>query len=185
MHERTAELSAANEALQQSRDQLQSLTRRLVQAQENERAAIARELHDGAGQVLDRHELGLEHAGSEMTGDPPEIAARDPKGPRRGAMGSRPNYTPWPPTCTRSPWPAWAWWRPCASTSATFRKRRVRSFVSTPRSSNDSPLPAEVELAVYRVIQEAVNNALRHAQARSIDVVMQMQLGQPVGHDRR
>ena len=48
VHERTAELSAANEALQQSRDQMQSLTRRLVQAQENERAAIARELHDGA-----------------------------------------------------------------------------------------------------------------------------------------
>ena len=41
-------------------------------------------------------------------------------------------------------------------------------------------LPAEVELAVYRVIQEAVSNALRHAHARSIDVGMQTRLGRLV-----
>jgi two-component system sensor histidine kinase DegS len=45
---------------------------------------------------------------------------------------------------------------------------------------SDGRLPGKVELAVYRVIQEAVNNALHHAQARFIMVVMQMQPGQLV-----
>jgi signal transduction histidine kinase len=34
-------------------------------------------------------------------------------------------------------------------------------------------LPAEVELAVYRIVQEAVSNAVRHGEARSIQVLLQ------------
>ena len=49
---RTAELQEANTALQESRGRLQILSQRLVEVQEEERRAIARELHDRVGQSL-------------------------------------------------------------------------------------------------------------------------------------
>ena len=49
---RTAELQAANKALQESRKRLQILSQRLVDVQEEERRALARELHDRVGQTL-------------------------------------------------------------------------------------------------------------------------------------
>jgi len=49
---RTAELQDANMALHESRKRLQILSQRLVEVQEEERRAIARELHDRVGQSL-------------------------------------------------------------------------------------------------------------------------------------
>jgi PAS domain S-box-containing protein len=49
---RTTELQEANAALQESRRRLQILSQRLVEVQEEERRAIARELHDRVGQSL-------------------------------------------------------------------------------------------------------------------------------------
>jgi PAS domain S-box-containing protein len=49
---RTAELQEANTALHESRRRLQILSQRLVEVQEEERRAIARELHDRVGQSL-------------------------------------------------------------------------------------------------------------------------------------
>jgi PAS domain S-box-containing protein len=49
---RTTELQEANTALQESRGRLQILSQRLVEVQEEERRAIARELHDRVGQSL-------------------------------------------------------------------------------------------------------------------------------------
>jgi PAS domain S-box-containing protein len=49
---RTTELQEANIALEESRGRLQILSQRLVEVQEEERRAIARELHDRVGQSL-------------------------------------------------------------------------------------------------------------------------------------
>jgi signal transduction histidine kinase len=49
---RTAELQDANIALHENRKRLQILSQRLVEVQEEERRAIARELHDRVGQSL-------------------------------------------------------------------------------------------------------------------------------------
>jgi PAS domain S-box-containing protein len=59
VEERTAELKAMNEALQKSRRRLQVLSQRLVQVQEDERRALARELHDSVGQSLVALNLNL------------------------------------------------------------------------------------------------------------------------------
>jgi signal transduction histidine kinase len=56
---RTAELQAANWALFESRRRLQILSQRLVEVQEEERQAIARELHDRVGQTLTALNLNL------------------------------------------------------------------------------------------------------------------------------
>jgi PAS domain S-box-containing protein len=56
---RTAELQAANWALSESRKRLQVLSQRIVDVQEDERRAIARELHDRVGQTLTALNLNL------------------------------------------------------------------------------------------------------------------------------
>jgi two-component system sensor histidine kinase UhpB len=52
VEKRTAELQSANQALFESRRSLQILSQRLVEVQEEERRALARELHDRVGQTL-------------------------------------------------------------------------------------------------------------------------------------
>jgi PAS domain S-box-containing protein len=56
---RTAELQDANMALHESRKRLQILSQRLVEVQEEERRAIARELHDRVGQSLSALNINL------------------------------------------------------------------------------------------------------------------------------
>ncbi len=57
--ERTAELQTANKALEENRARLQVLSQRLVEVQEQERHALARELHDRVGQSLTALNLNL------------------------------------------------------------------------------------------------------------------------------
>lgn len=57
--ERTFELQTANAALSESRERLQILSQRLVEVQEQERHALARELHDRVGQSLTALNLNL------------------------------------------------------------------------------------------------------------------------------
>jgi PAS domain S-box-containing protein len=52
VQQRTSQLQAAYNALQESRSRLQVLSRRLVQVQDEERRILARELHDRVGQTL-------------------------------------------------------------------------------------------------------------------------------------
>jgi PAS domain S-box-containing protein len=56
---RTTELQEANTALQESQRRLQMLSQRLVEVQEEERRAIARELHDRVGQSLSALNINL------------------------------------------------------------------------------------------------------------------------------
>jgi PAS domain S-box-containing protein len=175
VQERTAELKTANEALRQSRDQLQLLGHRLVQAQEDERRAIARELHDGAGQALTCMILELS-ALSRDTTDRPDITARIQKlhAATEGLMSEL-------HTLAANLHPA--------ALSRLGLVPAVRQHIGSLQNTANlqiqvedvgfdaNRLPPDVEIAVYRVVQEAMNNAIRHAQARDIGVVMQIQPG--------
>jgi signal transduction histidine kinase len=59
VEQRTVELQTANVALMESRRRLQILSQRLVEVQEQERHALARELHDRVGQSLTALNLNL------------------------------------------------------------------------------------------------------------------------------
>lgn len=64
---RTAELRSTNQSLQENRRRLQILSQRLVQVQEDERRALARELHDRVGQSLMALKLNLTIIQGEMS----------------------------------------------------------------------------------------------------------------------
>jgi signal transduction histidine kinase len=49
---------------------------------------------------------------------------------------------------------------------------REHSLVITFEADGGQRLPAAVETALFRIVQEAVNNVVRHAQAQHVDVAL-------------
>jgi signal transduction histidine kinase len=149
----------------------QSLARRLVEAHETERTAIARELHDEASQALVALRLGLGLLEKEMD-DRGRIAARVAELRRTtdGVLESLHRLA--------------ADLRP-ASLDHLGLEVALRQFVRSigakfglairfkARGLKGDRLPAVVETALFRVAQEAVTNVVRHAGASRIDVLVE------------
>jgi PAS domain S-box-containing protein len=164
--ERTAELTRANEARLE-------LVRRLVRAQEAERRRVSRELHDGLGQELTALILGLKALERAVPEDAPgrarlreveEVVGRISREAHDLAVELRPtalddlglgaalsDYV--------------ARWSARTGVTASFQ----------PLGLEGGRLPAEVETAVYRVVQEALNNVAKHAGARRVGVMVSRQ----------
>jgi two-component system sensor histidine kinase UhpB len=152
------------------RERVQLLTR-LVVAQENERARMARELHDELGQQMTALRLTL-----EMLKD----AALDRRDLRVQIETLQ--------EMARQ-----------LDADVAFRVRGLRSAIletgglaaalreyvgnwsqhySVPMRlhtnvSGDHRLPPEVESTMYRVAQEALNNVIKHARARRVDIALE------------
>lgn len=150
-HTDEAELRAAAE-------QLQILSRRLVEAHERERRHIARELQDEVGQVLTGLKLSLAAAAA---GAPPVIAVplaeaqhalTELMGRVRGlSLDLRPALLD-----DLGLLPALDW---------LFERYILRTGVQVElrHQGLDQRFPSEVETVAYRIIQEALNNVARHA----------------------
>ena len=131
-------------------------------AQEAERHRIAQELHDEVGQSLTVVLLGLKQLEQRAPGRPGATSSSC-CGRARG-----------PGSTTYAGWPAEL--RPGVLDDLGLRQRAGRAATDfaaarrTPRCAARSPpgcptLAAEAELVVYRVAQEALTNAARHAGA--------------------
>ena len=71
-------------------------------------------------------------------------------------------------SCARRPWTTSGWcWR-CASRRRATAQAGLQITVDAPERL--PPLPAAVEVAAYRIVQEALTNVVRHARARSCTV---------------
>jgi two-component system, NarL family, sensor histidine kinase UhpB len=142
--------------------------RRALRAQEAERARLARELHDELGQLLTGVVLQLDGLRAGVAGDRRGDVAEIQDAVREGvqtvreiAQGLRP--------------PALDEFGLRASLVALavgFGERsglRVRQRIEPELPELDR----EVELAVYRVAQEAMTNVVRHAGAENVDLVLE------------
>jgi signal transduction histidine kinase len=151
------------------RADLQELSTLLLRAQENERRALARELHDEIGQSLSA--ILMETEGAECADQPAEVRERldSIKGladktinqVRDLALLLRPSMLDDLGLAPALNWHA-------RETS----KRTGLNVLVTADDAIDS-LPDEHRTCIYRVVQEAVNNAVRHANARTIEVAVQ------------
>jgi signal transduction histidine kinase len=149
----------------QARLELKQLSARLVEAQESERRAISRELHDEVGQSLSALVVGL----SNLTGaaDDAQIAklrklAVSSVGVVRNmALLLRPSMLD-----DLGLGPAVQW---------QAREVSKRSGVIVDVSGDEIPanLPEDYKTAVYRVVQEALHNSEKHARAKQIRVTFQ------------
>jgi signal transduction histidine kinase len=193
VEERTAELSGALGALEaamaecrQAEAERRELTRRLSEAQEAERKRISRELHDQMGQQLTGLALGLR---ALEAGLPPE--AREASRERIGRLNELAQ------AISRQMHDAALELRPPSldevglpSTLRAYVEHWAERFVQAagPDASVDfdsdgwgdpkQRLPPEIETAIYRVVQEALTNVLRHAGASRVGVAVSRRDGQ-------
>jgi signal transduction histidine kinase len=141
--------------------------RRVVEAQELERARLARELHDQTGQALTSILLGLKALEEGSSREPGRAAATDLRelvvstlqDVRRLAVELRPA--------------ALDDFGLVAALERLVDTHRERSEVIVdfePRI--DARLPAELETTVYRIVQEALNNVTKHARATRVSILL-------------
>lgn len=162
------ENSVLFDQMQASTIRMQALSRRLVEVQEDERRHIARELHDEAGQALVSLRYGLRllerqiDKGESVTERVAELVERTDAvidGLHRLAADLRPasldhlgleaalrQYS-----------------RSIAASSGLAVRFKARGF-------SDERFGQAMETALYRVVQEAMANVVRHASATRVDI---------------
>jgi signal transduction histidine kinase len=141
--------------------------RRVVAAQEEERRRLALELHDETGQALTSILLGLKAIGGAETKEDAQRAEADVRGlvvqalqdVRALAVELRPSALDdfgLGPAVERL--------------AQTFGER---SGISTTVETHlDDRLPPELETTLYRVVQEALSNVVKHAGAERVSIVL-------------
>ncbi|HSK10237.1 MAG TPA: ATP-binding protein [Vicinamibacterales bacterium] len=135
--------------------QLEQLTRLLLRVQEDERRRIARELHDEAGQVLTAVKIELELDGRREAG---ALVGRALAQVRDLSNLLRPSVLDDLGLVAA-----------LRALAADFSER-TQIQVSLDLEAGGRRLTPEVEVVVYRVVQEALTNVARHAEASAVEV---------------
>ena len=168
VEERTFELKAANEALRESRTGLQVLSQRLVQVQEEERRNLARELHDRVGQTLAALNINLVILSNQLANQPAQpIHTRLEDSMQlvtetialvRDVMSDL-----WPPELDEYGLEA------ALQSYINQYTSRFGMKVNFDKPSASLPrLGPTVEMTLMRIVQGALTNVARHAQAQSV-----------------
>jgi signal transduction histidine kinase len=154
--------------LAQSRYELERLSSRLVEVQEAERRSISRELHDEVGQSLGALLVDLGSLSTHLPEDPIRIkerldnmrsvAERTVGTVRDIALLLRPSMLDDLGLVAALEW------------QGREVSRRSEMEVGVASENVSEALPDEYKICVYRLVQEALNNAVRHARARNATV---------------
>ncbi|QEH38720.1 Oxygen sensor histidine kinase NreB [Aquisphaera giovannonii] len=173
---RTAELEAANAALRETMAARAELLRRNATTQEDERRRISRELHDRLGQELTALIFSLKALGQAVPEGAPgrirlveaeAIVNRIGREAHDLAVELRPTALD-----DIGLGPALAdyvsRWSARTGVAADFQSHGLDS----------RRLPTDIETAVYRVVQEALNNVAKHAHARRASVILERNQGE-------
>jgi signal transduction histidine kinase len=155
---------------------LQNARERLVLSREEERRRIRRDLHDGLGPTLASQTFALDAAIDLLENNPAAAAdvLRKLKVQNQALVADirRLVYELRPPSLDELGLPG---------AIETFLQQINNHSPTQVSFRSDSgalaDLPAAVEVAVYRLVQEGVNNVLRHAQAKTCTVECQRSQG--------
>jgi signal transduction histidine kinase len=146
--------------LQQSRE-------RLVTAREEERRRLRRDLHDGLGPALASITLKLDAARNLLARDPSaaDTLLVDLKKQTQGAVADirRLAYELRPPSLDEL-----GLIQALREQAEQYLHDGLRITIDAPEPL--PPLPAAVEVATYRIVQEAMTNVVRHAQAHTCTI---------------
>ncbi|MGE0823609.1 MAG: response regulator [Candidatus Binatia bacterium] len=169
VQERTAELSAMNAKLtteiaarEKAEEALHTLSRQVLEAQENERRRLARELHDEIGQALTALKFNLHAAQRQPTTLGPRvedslgIVNRTLQQVRNLSLDLRPSLLDDLGLVAALNW---------------YMERQAERIGFISHVTTD-PMPQDlsptIAITCFRVVQEAVTNAARHAHARDV-----------------
>lgn len=138
--------------------------RRLLEAQEAERSAIARDLHDEVGQLLTGVLLQLQ---SVEDGDPAGLGAAQDAVRQALDEVRRISRELRPPMLDELGLLS------ALRELATTFERVAGTHVNRDFADELPVLEPSVELAIYRVVQESLTNVARHAEAASVDLAVE------------
>src|SRR5580700_1489467 len=153
----------------EARSQLKELSARLVQAQEEERRALSRELHDEVGQALSAVLIELRNLSGGLTSRSEEQSQRHVetiKGlvestvrlVRNMALLLRPSMLD-----DLGLIPALKW-------QARESSKSTMLDVTVAAELDSDELPDEYKTCIYRVVQEALHNCARHSHATTVRI---------------
>lgn len=167
---RSSELSRALRELQEKEQGLRELSARAVSMQEAERRAIARELHDSAGQSLTAIRIHMQLIGDLMAkhGDDQrgtDLAARTLTMVDATLEEIRRAVNTLGPAVLDDVGLAEAIDRACVDTAEA-----LGITVDCEVELDDEPLSPALESTAYRLVQEAMTNIARHAEASEVRV---------------
>lgn len=157
-----------------AREQLKQLSARLVEAQENERRSISRELHDEVGQALTGVLVEMANLSTLIrAGDLPALATKASEIKkevensisvvRNMALLLRPSMLD-----DLGLVPALEW-------QAREVSKRTGVRVKVDAESVSENLPEEHKTCVYRLVQEALHNCVKHSGAKNVTVTVVQQ----------
>jgi signal transduction histidine kinase len=165
----TRDLRESEKALQTSAEQLQAMSRRLVEVQESERRELARELHDRVGQDLTALSISLDILTTQLSGSGGAAVAKrleDAATLLESTSGTIENVM----SELRPPMlddygllPALQWY------AAQF-SGRTGIEIQVHGEEGMERLPQATEIALFRIVQEALTNVAKHAQATRVEI---------------
>ncbi len=172
--QKIADLQAERLKESQQREAMRGeLFRRVVAAQEAERQRMARDLHDETGQSLTAIGLGLRGLESRLSRDPKQAAttlhelqtltADSLKELQRLMTDLRPSHLD------------------DLGLSAALRwysgriEERYPLHLKLDISGYEQPIDEAARIATFRIIQEALNNILKHAEAKNVSIDLEFE----------
>ena len=169
LHSLSSSRSRALKIASQMTKDLRETSRRLVEVQEAERRLLARELHDRVGQNLTALGLNLSIVARGLPADAyPELAARleDSSVLLQGTVDAMRDVM-----AELRPHTLDDYGLPAALRSlATGFSKRTGIQVAFEGDLPGTDLPKTVDLAMFRIAQEALNNVAKHSKANRVDI---------------
>jgi len=167
---RTAEVLRQNsEALKQS-ERLRTVSYRLMQAQDMERRRIARELHDSSGQILAALSMNLATIGLHAKQNLPHVADTAEDGQRLVQQLSQEirtmSYLLHPPLLEETGLAEALRWY------IQGLGQRSGLEISLSISEDFGRLSPEMELVIFRIVQESLTNVHRHSGSKNAVIRM-------------
>ena len=168
----------AEQALRDSRETLHRLSARLMSAQESERQRVARELHDSIGQSLSAVKFMVERALDEQAAHGPDspqarslravvpVIQSSVEEVRRISMALRPTTLD-----DLGLLATIAWFT--REFQVTYPHMEVERLIEI----EEFEVPENLKTNIFRIMQEAMNNAAKYSQASKVTVALRQVLG--------
>lgn len=180
---RTDELTRANASLQteiadrrQKEELLRQLSGHLMQAQDQERRRIARELHDNSGQTLAAIAVNLSRIENLLPDTAPKVRNLVADTAAMAEQTSREirtiSYLLHPPLLEEAGLTAAIGWLANGFTQRSGIKTEVDMPAELER------LPSDIEVTLFRIVQETLTNVARHSGSKTAFIKLTRQPGE-------
>jgi PAS domain S-box-containing protein len=163
----------ANEALKASEERLRQLSADLLNAQENERKSIALELHDSLAAELSAIKFRIDMKVAQMNEttqfpdrilleDIAEMVKRTVENTRRIMANLRPSILD-----DLGILPTVEWF--CRDFESVYSHITVEKVIQIA----EREIPDSYRIAIFRVVQEAMNNVAKHSEAKKVNICLE------------